>query len=54
MTEPSPDQGAPDPAVDEIRAGYAFTGPALELGGLMTGPTTLTDVHVRIPLGPAR
>src|SRR5689334_25249226 len=51
MTEAAPDPGAPDPVVDEIRAGYAFTGPALELGGLMRDATTLTDVPVRIPLG---
>ena len=51
MTEAAPDQGAPDPVVDEIRAGYAFSGPALELGGLMRDATTLTDVPVRIPLG---
>src|SRR6476661_8113663 len=51
MTEAVPDQGAPDPVVDEIRAGYAFTGPALELGGLMRDATSLTDVHIRIPLG---
>src|SRR6476660_5521747 len=51
MTEAVPDQGAPDPVVDEIRAGYAFTGAALELGGLMRDATTLTDVPVRIPLG---
>src|SRR6478609_428652 len=51
MTEPAPDQGTPDPVVDEIREGYAFTGPALELGGLLRDATTLTDVPVRIPLG---
>jgi uncharacterized protein len=43
------------PAADEsvasaIAAGYQFDGPALELGGLMTGPDQLSDVHVKIPL----
>ena len=31
--------------------GYAFEGAALELGGLMIDATTLTDTHIRIPLG---
>src|SRR3954465_13896806 len=55
MTErgagPSPDQGSPQPVADAVRPGYEFTGPALELGGLMTDATTLTDVRIRIPLG---
>ncbi|QNN54624.1 helicase HerA-like domain-containing protein [Nocardioides mesophilus] len=34
-----------------VAAGYAFEGPALELGGLMIDASTLTDVAVRIPLG---
>jgi DNA helicase HerA-like ATPase len=59
MTEPPPPPGAePEPArasaTDPISAavgpGYAFEGPALELGGLMLDATTLSDVHVRIPL----
>jgi DNA helicase HerA-like ATPase len=41
-------------ASDKISAavapGYAFEGAALELGGLMTSATELTDVHIRIPL----
>jgi DNA helicase HerA-like ATPase len=36
-------------AVDAVRAGYTFDGPALELGALMNG-TPLPDVPVRIPL----
>ena len=45
--EPAPE----NPIAAEVAAGYAFEGPALELGGLMTGPEDLTDVHIRIPLG---
>src|ERR1700733_13153143 len=33
-----------------VRAGYAFTGPALELGALVTGDTCDPSVKVRIPL----
>jgi DNA helicase HerA-like ATPase len=35
--------------VDEVRRGYAFDGPALELGALVNGEA-LADVPVRIPL----
>ncbi len=35
---------------DVVAAGYAFEGPALELGGLMVGPDELVDTPVRIPL----
>ncbi|TPW77344.1 helicase HerA-like domain-containing protein [Schumannella soli] len=38
------------PQVDAIRAGYAFDGPALEMGALVNGDA-LADVPVRIPLG---
>ncbi|KQY62648.1 MULTISPECIES: helicase HerA-like domain-containing protein [unclassified Nocardioides] len=38
------------PIVDAVRPGYAFEGPALELGGLMLNATDLSDVHIRIPL----
>src|SRR3954454_10275215 len=34
-----------------VAAGYQFEGPALELGGLMLDADTLSDVHVKIPLG---
>jgi uncharacterized protein len=34
-----------------VAPGYQFEGKALELGGLMADATTLTDVHIRIPLG---
>ncbi|WP_148612344.1 helicase HerA-like domain-containing protein [Nocardioides rubriscoriae] len=46
--DPAP--SAPSPLEAAVAAGYAFEGPALELGGLMTDATTLTPVHVRIPL----
>ncbi|RFA15952.1 ATPase [Subtercola boreus] len=50
----SPTTSAPigplDPAaVDAIRAGYAFTGPALEMGALVNGDAQ-PGVQVRIPL----
>ena len=35
--------------VEAIRAGYAFDGPALELGALVNGETR-PDVQIRIPL----
>ena len=46
----SPDETAESPVVAAARAGYAFDGPALELGGLMTEADTLADVGIRIPL----
>ena len=36
--------------VDAIRRGYAFTGPALQLGALMNGGP-VPDAQVRVPLG---
>src|SRR6476620_602990 len=45
------DAAAADPISAAVRAGYAFEGPALELGGLMLDPDRLSpDVRVRIPL----
>ena len=41
---------ADDPISAAARAGYAFEGPALELGGLMLDAQRLSDVPVRIPL----
>jgi DNA helicase HerA-like ATPase len=38
-----------DPAAT-VRAGYSFTGPALELGALVTGETCDPSAKVRIPL----
>ena len=46
----SQSSGSADPISTTVAAGYAFDGPALELGGLMTDASTLTDVRVRIPL----
>ena len=43
-------ESAQDPISAAVSAGYAFEGPALELGGLMVDATTLTGVPVRIPL----
>jgi hypothetical protein len=56
MTEPSTAADttpgpAQDPIAAAVAAGYAFEGPALELGGLMLDAERLSDVHVRIPLG---
>ncbi|GLV83349.1 hypothetical protein Slala03_30380 [Streptomyces lavendulae subsp. lavendulae] len=38
-----------DPA-GQIAAGYAFTGPALDLGALLWEGTCLPDRQIRIPL----
>ncbi|MCW2760677.1 MAG: ATPase [Marmoricola sp.] len=40
-----------DPITAEVSAGYAFEGPALELGALMIDASTLSGVPVKIPLG---
>jgi DNA helicase HerA-like ATPase len=50
MTE-TPQPHADSPIVQAVAPGYQFEGPALELGGLMIDATTLTDTHIRIPLG---
>ncbi|GAA4819073.1 helicase HerA-like domain-containing protein [Nocardioides caeni] len=49
---PAPENAAPaaDPIEAAVAPGYAFEGPALELGGLMTGPDALTGSAIRIPL----
>jgi hypothetical protein len=39
-----------NPIVAAVAPGYEFTGPALELGGLMLDETDLSDVHIKIPL----
>ena len=44
------EQTASDPISAAVAPGYAFEGEALELGGLMTDQSTLTDVRIRIPL----
>ncbi|MBC2932382.1 helicase HerA-like domain-containing protein [Nocardioides sp. zg-1228] len=43
-------QTAGDPISQAVAPGYAFEGPALELGGLMLGADDLSDVRIRIPL----
>jgi DNA helicase HerA-like ATPase len=48
MSDPSSEQHS---IAATVAAGYAFEGPALELGGLMLTADDLSDVHVRIPLG---
>lgn len=40
----------PGPLEAAVAAGYAFTGPVLELGCLMTDAETLTTTPVRVPL----
>ncbi|MFE6842225.1 helicase HerA-like domain-containing protein [Streptomyces sp. NPDC057686] len=40
----------PASAADQIAAGYAFTGPALELGALLWDGACLPDRQIRIPL----
>jgi DNA helicase HerA-like ATPase len=48
---PAPETpAAQDPIEQAIAPGYAFEGAALELGGLMAGPDTLTGSTIRIPL----
>jgi uncharacterized protein len=52
MTQ-TPATGSSDdhPIAHAVRPGYAFDGPALELGGLMLDADTLSGVPIRIPLG---
>ncbi|KRC52947.1 MULTISPECIES: helicase HerA-like domain-containing protein [unclassified Nocardioides] len=42
---------ATNPVEEAVAPGYAFEGPALELGGLMVGPDQLSGSTIRIPLG---
>lgn len=50
IADPSADSGPlGEPAIDAIRTGYGFDGPALELGALVNGEAR-ADVPVRIPL----
>jgi len=44
-----PEESGQD-VVAAVRAGYAFTGPALELGALLDGDRPVTDAPVRVPL----
>ncbi|NUU22990.1 MAG: DUF853 family protein, partial [Streptomycetaceae bacterium] len=43
--------GGADDAVATIAAGYAFTGPALDLGALVVDGAGHADAQIRIPLG---
>ncbi|MFJ6571257.1 helicase HerA-like domain-containing protein [Streptomyces sp. NPDC091292] len=49
-SQPSPTSPALPPQAQEIAAGYAFTGPALDLGALMWDGACLPDARIRIPL----
>ncbi|MGZ5399989.1 MAG: helicase HerA-like domain-containing protein, partial [Nocardioides sp.] len=44
------EQPLADPVLAAVAPGYAFEGPALELGGLMIDATSLSDTRIRIPL----
>ena len=46
----SPAATPDDPVAAAVASGYAFEGPALELGGLVLDATHLSDVRIRIPL----
>jgi hypothetical protein len=48
MTETT---AAGDAQVDAVRAGYAFSGPALELGAALSAGGPVPDAQVRVPLG---
>jgi DNA double-strand break repair helicase HerA and related ATPase len=51
MTQPPAAVTPPDsPIAQAVAPGYAFEGPALELGGLMLDADTLGGVPIRIPL----
>ncbi|WP_371498112.1 DUF853 domain-containing protein [Kitasatospora sp. NBC_00374] len=51
-SEPASQPGSEPPdAVREIAAGYAFTGPALDLGAVLLGADAYPRAQVRIPLG---
>jgi uncharacterized protein len=44
-------QGSTGEIVEAVRKGYAFTGPALDLGALVVDGVTHREAPVRIPLG---
>jgi DNA helicase HerA-like ATPase len=46
----APEDQTPDPTAAAIAAGYAFTGPALELGAVLHGGRPHPSAQVRIPL----
>ncbi|MGN6782920.1 MAG: helicase HerA-like domain-containing protein [Marmoricola sp.] len=50
MTDaPAPDPSG-DPIVQAVAPGYAFEGPVLELGALLTDASHLTSTPIRVPL----
>ena len=51
MSDQEPSSPPQPPIVAEVEAGYAFEGPALELGGLALDADTVSTARVRIPLG---
>src|SRR3954449_7924897 len=51
MTDAPASPAPTDPISTAVAPGYAFEGPALELGGLMLDADTLSGVPIRIPLG---
>jgi DNA helicase HerA-like ATPase len=51
MSDQAPSSPPQPPIVAEVEAGYAFEGPALELGGLALDADTVSTARVRIPLG---
>ncbi|WP_289017005.1 helicase HerA-like domain-containing protein [uncultured Aeromicrobium sp.] len=51
-SDPVPDHSGPqDPVVEEVRAGYAFDGPVVEIGALVVDDVAVPSAPVRIPLG---
>src|SRR3954451_21364770 len=50
MSDQAAGTSAADAIVAEVAEGYAFEGPALELGGLVLDVDRLSDARVRIPL----
>jgi len=50
VTEPTAPDAPVDDAAARIAAGYATTGPALELGAVMVGGTPHPSAQVRVPL----
>jgi DNA helicase HerA-like ATPase len=50
QTGPATGVTATDPVAAEIAAGYAFPGPALELGSVVHGGTAHPGAQVRVPL----
>lgn len=45
------DQTHDDAQLDAVRSGYAFSGPALNLGAAVSGGTPVPDAQVGLPLG---